>query len=244
MNAPIGFAKTGACEAIGCDNPQHCRGYCTTHYGRVKRGAPVNGPIQHKGLHATCTIDGCDEGHVARGYCHVHYKRWQEGRPIAEPVRHKQVPVGASLEERMIICTPVADPDVCWEWSGTRNRGYGIVRDGRRQRGAHVVAWERANGSCLLNGYVIRHKCDNPPCVNPAHLEIGTHADNAQDAVMRNRTAKGSANGMAKLHPAEVNGINLMLATGKYYQWEIGNAFNVSQTLVSHIKLGKAWGWL
>ncbi len=83
------------------------------------------------------------------------------------------------------------DPDACHEWQGTRNGdGYGLVyRLGERY--AHRHSYRIFVGG-IPPGKVVRHRCDNPSCVNPAHLILGTRADNNKDALERNRHAKGS----------------------------------------------------
>lgn len=80
----------------------------------------------------------------------------------------------------------------CIEWQGSRNRnGYGSVRAEGRTWLAHRWAWVQVHGP-IPEGLVVRHRCDNPPCVNVEHLEIGTHADNMRDAVERGRTFRPS----------------------------------------------------
>lgn len=81
----------------------------------------------------------------------------------------------------------------CWGWAGTKDlRGYGVLsgRSGRaskkRKEKAHRVSYEKANGP-IPDGLVVRHKCDNPECTNPNHLEIGTQKDNMRDMVARKR---------------------------------------------------------
>ena len=75
----------------------------------------------------------------------------------------------------------------CWPWDGVvDHNGYGRVVFMTSVYKAHRVSYEMANGP-IPDGLLVRHKCDNPNCVNPNHLEVGTHADNMADAVKRGR---------------------------------------------------------
>lgn len=83
--------------------------------------------------------------------------------------------------------------DECVEWTGCKDgAGYGVKWYAGRTHRAHRLAYCVANNVTIesLKGLVVRHKCDNPPCVNPKHLEIGTHADNNKDRASRGRSAK------------------------------------------------------
>lgn len=78
-------------------------------------------------------------------------------------------------------------PDGCWIWTGARFPfGYGAIKIGGRPRGAHRTAWELVNGP-IPEGLNVLHHCDNPPCVNPAHLFLGTLRDNALDMFAKGR---------------------------------------------------------
>lgn len=78
----------------------------------------------------------------------------------------------------------------CLEWTGgTHKQGYGILGARGKNSLTHRLAWEVSNGRQLLSGECVCHRCDNPPCVNPEHLFLGSHADN-----MRDMFAKGRAN--------------------------------------------------
>lgn len=74
-------------------------------------------------------------------------------------------------------------PSGCWEWAGYRDM-YGYGRYRRKQ--AHRVAYERVNGG-ITPGLFVCHSCDNPPCVNPAHLWLGSQRDNMRDAISKGR---------------------------------------------------------
>lgn len=76
----------------------------------------------------------------------------------------------------------------CWLWTGCRNDdGYGVVRFNGGMCKAHVVAWFLTNG-LIPDGLDVLHECDNPPCVNPDHLFLGTNADNCRDRQAKGRT--------------------------------------------------------
>lgn len=97
--------------------------------------------------------------------------------------------------------------DGCWEWAGALNDGgYGVI--GHRRRAtlrAHRVSWELAFGPIAATGKsCILHRCDNRKCVRPDHLFLGDHADNAKDAVSKERMALGELNGFHKLTERDV----------------------------------------
>lgn len=75
----------------------------------------------------------------------------------------------------------------CWEWQGARNKtGYGTVCFNYKTWRTHRYAWHITYGSIPVNLCVLHH-CDNPPCVNPDHLWLGTHADNVRDRENKGR---------------------------------------------------------
>lgn len=97
-------------------------------------------------------------------------------------------------------------PTGCWEWQGYRMPfGHGQIAlggGGRQVTTTHRAAWMVAHGD--PGALIVRHKCDNPPCVNPHHLELGTAADNSHDAVKRGRTARGATHPNTRLTDADI----------------------------------------
>jgi hypothetical protein len=92
-------------------------------------------------------------------------------------------------------------PKGCWVWKGRIHmKGYGIANYGQRSGGAHRMSWVIHNQKLIPEGMCICHSCDNPPCVNPDHLWIGTNQENRDDSVKKGRQAKGDRSGM-RVHP-------------------------------------------
>lgn len=82
----------------------------------------------------------------------------------------------------------VQKTDNCWIWTGGGSRGYGHISRGRGrgQIGAHKLSWEIHYGA-VLDGFIVCHECDNPSCVRPDHLFIGTYLDNTEDMIRKGR---------------------------------------------------------
>lgn len=133
-------------------------------------------------------------------------------------------------------------PDGCHLWTGAKiPRGYGryspLGRRGKRYY-AHRFAWEIANGRAVPDGAVVCHRCDNPSCVNPSHLFVGTQADNMKDMARKGRSTKGEASGRAKLTRSQVSEILSSVTASR----EIAPHYGVSAGHIRSIRSGKRWG--
>ena len=130
-----------------------------------------------------CSVKGCERPHKARGMCKQHDRNMQSN---GHPEPRRDWPVERVLD---YIGWDVTS-DGCWEWRGDRNElGYGrltLVRKGLDKARVHRIMFERYFGP-IPDGSVVRHKCDNPPCCNPDHLELGTMAENMADMIERGR---------------------------------------------------------
>jgi hypothetical protein len=144
----------------------------------------------------------------------------------------------------------------CWLWIGLRiTSGYGQFWFGKRKvRMAHRAAYELMVGP-IPPGFILRHRCDNPPCVRPDHLEPGTQKDNIRDMFVRGRALVGDRHWTARkphlirrgaqlynarLTPEAVREIRRRRAAGEVLR-VIGTDFGISTSTVSRIALRAAW---
>lgn len=133
------------------------------------------------------------------------------------------------------------DPDTgCWFWTGAAGaQGYGFIKrkDGAQLR-AHRVAYELVHDP-IPDGLQACHRCDNPRCVRPSHLFLGTAKDNAADMVAKGRSARlvGERNGAARLTRQDVETIRA--EDGLYH--DLARRFRVSPSAIGLIKRGERW---
>ena len=129
----------------------------------------------------------------------------------------------------------------CWEWkASTTIGGYGSFSDqNRKSISAHRYSYEFHYGG-IPEGMHVMHKCDNPKCVKPDHLSVGTHLDNMRDKKNKNRQVKGSLAGMSKLTEEQVKNIKIKLLSG-VKQSDIAKEFQTHKTNISYISREITW---
>jgi HNH endonuclease len=118
----------------------------------------------------------------------------------------------------------------CWEWQGARSYGYGMMMRGGKRLRVHRLSYELWCGD-IPDGHVMRHKCDNPSCVNPNHLETGTQAQNIQDIAMRGR------HGQKKLTKDEVAEIRSSTESNR----ALAERFGVGIIAIRRSRIGETW---
>ena len=138
------------------------------------------------------------------------------------------------------------DPEACWWWTASKNgTGYGLFNFDGKQHLAHRIAWELHNDSKIPDGLLACHTCDQPACVNPRHIYIGTHQDNANDVTERDRWnhKKGEDAAASKLTNKDVLAIVARFNSGESGR-AIAADYDISFSVVHNIMGGKTWAHL
>ena len=127
------------------------------------------------------------------------------------------------------------DENGCWICTshGRDRDGYSRLMINQKTTGVHRFVYARTHGS-ISNDVVVRHKCDNPTCINPDHMEIGIQSDNVRDSLKRNRHS------LQKLTTNQVIEIKKSDAGSK----ELSERYGVNQDQINRIKRGDRWGWI
>lgn len=162
-----------------------------------------------------------------------------------EPINRRQKHCSPRCAAAGRIHKPSNNPMDCWSWSGATGAfGYGQIRFDGRLFLAHRLSYELAYGP-IPSGRLVMHSCDNPPCCNPAHLSLGTHADNHADMrakgrhQIRNRVV-GSRHWKALLNEENVRYIRSQIAAGAVKS-RLARQFNVSRGAIQDIAAKRSW---
>jgi hypothetical protein len=131
----------------------------------------------------------------------------------------------------------ISNPNGCWTWTGGTKRGYGqfsldTVKGG--EMSSHRYSWELKHGKIPKNMLVCHH-CDNPPCVNPSHLFLGTHTDNMQDMINKGRKGKNTL--VSKLTAKDVQYIRICNLSAE----KLATYYGVTSKCIREIKRRATW---
>ena len=136
----------------------------------------------------------------------------------------------------------VQKSDGCWIWTAYRShKGYGFFmgEDGRKSN-ASRIAWVLTYGP-IPDDMLVCHHCDNPACVRPDHLFLGTPAENSADMMAKGRQTFGEINPSAKITDEQVRDARLRYAAGGITQKQLAQELGISRSNVSLLVRGKAW---
>ncbi len=136
----------------------------------------------------------------------------------------------------------VAKGDGCWLWTASTNEhGYGQLSVGRRPTKAHRISWVIAHGD--PGELAVLHHCDNPPCVNPHHLFLGTQADNLSDARAKGKKVcgVGERHGKSVLTEAQVVEIRRIWANRTLSGGQLARRFGLSRNCIYAVVTNRSW---
>lgn len=228
-----------ACAVSGCLASAFARGFCQSHYRRLRLyGNPIGGHrFKPQGQ---CSVTGCAKLAKRMGLCVAHHHRWlRHGSPTGgRPTMHGDP--FAWLREH---CTDATDD--CTEWPFARlSDGYGSIQyAGRTHSAAHVMCI-LAHGEPPTPEHEVAHGCGCGPsgCVSPRHLRWATRAENQADRLIHDTSPRGENCGTSVLSEADVR--ELRRLQGHLTLAELSAQYGVSRSTISAIHVGRTWSWL
>ncbi len=232
------------CKVDGCKTAAHARGLCQMHDRRERLyGDPKK--KKERLYPSICTIDGCGKKSYAYGLCRSHDRRKQlYGDPLVVIQEQNH---GLTTAQRFLKRVEKKE-NGCWDWTASTigETGYGQFNLNNRPVIASRMAWILFRGEIPEDDSAYRtlhvlHRCDNPKCVNPDHLFLGTHKDNVKDMVAKGRHRfgihLGKKNKNAKLDEAKVRYIRASCKSCN----ELARDLEVAAPTIWSVLHGKTW---
>lgn len=148
-------------------------------------------------------------------------------------IKKKDIPI------EDIFLSKIKKTETCWIWTGPKAvTGYGLISKNYKKILTHRFSYEFHKGP-IPYGKLIMHSCDNPPCINPDHLSIGTNRENQLDSMAKGRRPKGENHWNSKLSSSDV--LKIRELNGIISHQKISNIFGVNRTTISDIVARKHW---
>lgn len=160
----------------------------------------------------------------------------EAARAVAEAAR--ALSFGGSVVERFWANVERRGPEECWPWTASTNQyGYGRLQGAARgaKVAAHRLSYEIHKGAA--GDLCVLHHCDNPRCVNPRHLFLGTHADNCEDKVAKGRQPRGEGLPFSRLTEADVRAIRASNEKGR----DLAKRYGVAPATITRVRRGHLW---
>ena len=220
------------CSVNQCERKHNSKGFCELHYYRFKKyGDPLKTSIIK-----VCKIDRCDKKHAGHGFCSKHLNAYNKKNAI---------PIDNEIMKSFLYSKITVNIKTnCHEWILGKNRGYGCFKKNGIVYAAHRVSYEVHN-NVIPDGMFVCHHCDNPKCINPEHLFLGTNQDNMIDMRKKGRgntnwIKSGEEQYASKLKDEDIKTIRKMINDGVFLK-VIAKKFNVCLMTISNIKRNKIW---
>ncbi len=146
------------------------------------------------------------------------------------------------LSKREIKPSPDGRFQDCWWWTGSKGgKNYGRIDIENKNCKVHRISASIWLDFDLNSKLLICHKCDNRLCFNPEHLFVGTNQDNVRDMYSKGRNTPKQMFFNAKTNKIEANQIRDLYLSGRFYQYEIGEFYNLSQQAINKITNNQSW---
>lgn len=153
----------------------------------------------------------------------------------------KRVKPGTPIKDRLKVYSKTDAGSGCLEWIGAKRKGYGRLRIAGKDYAAHKLSWIESNGP-IPNGMWVLHRCDNPACIQPSHLFLGTAKDNFDDMHCKGRYTppRGEKQPNAKLNADKVLSLRKLYAKGMQFR-QMAKAFGINEATIKDCVRGETW---